>query len=90
MEKRGARAAGARDRRRSEAKGRECGLSCGGQLQPGVLAARRLRVRLPRSSREAGAGDSEKWQVGWGRGDGSERSGGNPSKRHLEVGEDPR
>lgn len=52
---------------RDEAKGRECGQGCGGQLQPGVLPTRQLRVRLPRSCREAGAGDSEKWQ-GWGTG----------------------
>ena len=39
------------------------------QLKAGVLAARRFRVRLPRSSGEAetGAGDSEKWQR-WGAG----------------------
>lgn len=66
-EKRGARAAGALSRWRGEAKGRGCGLGCPGQLQPGVLAAWLLRVRLPRSSREAGVGGTPKSAKGGGR-----------------------
>jgi hypothetical protein len=51
---------------RAAAEVRERGLGGTGQLLPGVLAVRQLRVRLPGSSGEAGAGagDSEKWQGG--------------------------
>lgn len=87
-ERRGARAAGARAARRDEAKEGQ-GVRAG--LRRAAPAGRPPRSAAPRATAPqlpggGGGGLRKVARVG----DGSERSGGNPSDRDLEVGEDHR